>query len=211
MPTNKNDLSDEELDSIIETLDMDAEDEIEDRGSELVVVRAAATKSPSRVRAVDTEAIPIDDETRRRMEKESGRVDDKLLRTMQGNVGDPHVLSTAAEELAEEIYALKFERERLETAGRDITNASGRRVTALKALIDTALKLKELTAEEPVDFNSTQMQVIMRLLFGKIRESLDTAGYKKNDIQAFFQVFQANMETFQVEAQRTIDQELHRS
>ena len=199
----KNDITEAELDTIISELK-------DDEGTEMTVVRGSSSKNPSRVRVVDQEAIPIDDATRRQMEKEKARGDDKLLRTLQGNVGDPSVLSTSAEELAEEILALKVERERLENAGRDITQASGRRVTALKALIDTALKLKELTKDEPVDFNSVQMQVIMRLMFSKIRESLDQAGYSKQDVQAFFQVFQSNMESFQVEAQRTIDQELNR-
>jgi len=187
--------SDSELESLI------------DRVKETKSVKGSTSKKPSKVIVIEP-AEPLTEEKERALHKQQTRNEDKLIRTMQGNVSDPHILATAAQELAEEIFALKFERQRLEVEGKDITQAAGKRVIALKALIDTSLKLKELTREEPVDFNSVQMQVIIRLLFTKIQESLKSSGYSGQDIQTFFQVFQTNMETFQVEAQRDIDLEL---
>jgi len=190
-----------DIDNIIATV----KDRIDDG---MTVVRGTATKKPSLVRVVDQDALPVDEDTKRRLLKEQSRKEDSLIRTLTGSVSDPQILSVAAGELAEEIHSLKYERERFESEGKDITHISGRRVTALKALIDTALKLKELSKDEPVDFNSIQMQVIMKLIFSKIEETLKKVGYTKQDIQAFFQVFIVNMETFQVEAQRLIDQEI---
>jgi len=175
----------------------------------LTVIRGTATKNPSLVRVI--EPMPVEEETKRRILKEKSKNEDAILRLMTGSVSDPQVLSAAASELADEIHSLKFLRENLEAEGRDIAQVSGKRVTAIKALIDTALKLKEMAKDEPVDFSSIQMQVVMRLIFSKIEESFKKVGYSKQDIQTFFQVFSANMETFQVEAQRLIDQEIAKS
>lgn len=172
----------------------------------LTVIHGTATKNPSLVRVI--EPVPLEEDAKRKILKEKSKNEDAIIRIMTGSVSDPQVLSAAASELADEIHSLKFQRETLESEGRDITSVSGKRVIAIKALIDTALKLKEMAQDEPVDFSSIQMQVVMRLIFSKIEESLKKIGYSKQDIQTFFQVFSANMETFQVEAQRLIDQEI---
>jgi len=199
----KTELTDEEMDDIISAL-KESDDEEE---APMQVVRGGAVKQPSKVRVVDNEALPIDDATRRKTEKDAARKDDKLLKTLKGNTTDPRTLETVVEELAEEIFALKYERERLEAGGRDIANTAGRRVTAIKALIDTHLKLRELTRDEALDLNSDQMKVVMRLIFTKIQISLEEAGQPKQAIQAFFQVFQKNMDTFEIEARRLLDKE----
>ena len=111
------------------------------------------------------------------------------------------------EELADEIFALKYERERLESDEKDISNVSGKRVTAIKALIDTYLKKRELNAHQNLDFKSDQMKVVMRLIFTKMQDSLKQCGWKPEAIQTYFQAFQKSMENFEVEAQRAIDQE----
>lgn len=197
-------LTEEEMDELISGLKSGGAE------ADMQVVRGGATKQPSQVRVVDQEAVPIDDETRRQMEKEESRKGDNLIRTLRGSAADPKVLAVSAEELAEEIFALKFERERLETAGRDIANTAGRRVTAIKALIDTNLKLKELSLAESIDFNSPQIKILIQLIFSKVKDSLEQAGYSKQDTQTFFQVLQENMKGFEQEAQRMIDQELRK-
>jgi len=201
MPANT-ELTDQEMDDIISAL-KDGEEE----DAPMQVVKGGAVKQPSQVRVVDTEALPIDDAQRRRMAKDSARKDDKLLKTMKSTTGDSRTLETLGSELAEEIFALKFERERLEGEGRDITTASGRRVTAIKALIDTHLKLREMTKDSTLDLNSEPMKLVMRLIFTKIQESLKEYGHSAQEIQAFFQLFQKNMENFEIEAQRLIEQE----
>lgn len=198
MASNSSDFTDSDLKDIVSGLDEPTR-----------TVRGPAVKRPSHVRVIGNDgAEPIDEDTRRMMEKEDSKSKDIIIRTMKGSPNDPKVLSAAAEELADEIHSLKWERQRLEKAGRDIANTSGRRVTALKALIDTSLKLKELAQEVEVDFSSPQMRIILNLIFTKIRESLVAAGYQKQDVQAFFQVFTTQMQSFEVEAQRLIDQEL---
>tara|TARA_B100000745_G_scaffold300398_1_gene254227 strand:+ start:10532 stop:11134 length:603 start_codon:yes stop_codon:yes gene_type:complete len=165
-------------------------------------------KRPTYVKVVEEPVVAIDEDTLRKLEKEEDRSKDSIIRTMRGNPSDPKILAAAAEELADEIHSLKWERKRLEQKGRDIANTSGRRVTALKALIDTSIKLKELSTDAPVDFASPQLKIIINLLFGKVKSSLEEAGYTTQDVNSFFQVLQTNMQSFEVEAQRLIDQQL---
>jgi hypothetical protein len=207
---SKSEFSDADLDEIVAGLEEGGE--AVDAEPDTKVVRGPTVKRPSHVRVMaPNEVTPIDDETRRRMEKEDDKSKDTIIRTLRGSPNDPKVLAAAAEELADEIHSLKWERQRLEVAGRDIANTSGRRVTALKALIDTSLKLKELAADTEIDFSSPQMKIILNLVFTKIRDSLNAAGYAKQDVNSFFQVFTEQMQTFEIEAQRLIDQELRDS
>ena len=201
----KVDLSDEEINGIVSALQEDADD---DGSSPMQVIRGGSTKNPSQVRVVDEESIPIDDDTRRELEREKARRSDSMIQAVRNGTTDPKVLALAAEELAEEIFSLKHYRDRLEREGRDITQASGRRVTAIKAMIETHLKQLEMTRGTTVDFESIQMKIVLRLIFSKIKETLEKAGYGKQEVQNFFQLFQTNMESFQIEAQRLIDQEL---
>lgn len=183
------------------------EQEVEEIINSVSVISEKTTKRPSFVKVMAPEILQLDKKTQKEIDKEKARSEDALIRSLNGSVSDPQILTIAANELAEEILALKLEREKLELTDRDITTASGRRVTALKALIDTALKLKELL-RDAIDFGSPQMKIIMKLLFTKIDESLKQMGYGPQEIHSFFQVFQKNMESFQVEVQRLIDQEL---
>ena len=49
------------------------------------------------------------------------------------------------------------------------------------------------------------MKIVMRMIFTKIQESMKESGQDQPSIQSFFQLFQKNMESFEVEAQRLIE------
>lgn len=190
-------LTDTEMDDIIGSF--------KEGDDDMQVVRGGSSKRPSRVQSIEEEALPIDEETRRKMDKETARKNDKVLKTLENKITDPRALEALGVELGEEIFSLKYERERLEAAGRDIANTSGRRVTAIKALIDTQIKLREITKDGTLDFNSEAMKIVMRMIFTKIQESMKESGQDQPSIQSFFQLFQKNMESFEVEAQRLIE------
>jgi hypothetical protein len=197
MPSNKI-LSDVEMDDIISGLKKDPD---------MVVIHGPNVKRPSRIQVISAEdSLTV--ESIRMKEREKSRSSDKLIKLVQSGVSDPHVLSMAAGELAEEIHALKFEREKLEAQDKDITPASGKRVVALKALIDTAIKVKEMSGSDPIDFGSGKMQILLNLIFTKINASLMDLGFSDEIRNAFFQVYTDKMASFEVEAQKLIDQEV---
>lgn len=165
-------------------------------------VRGSSSKTPMTMENPDVVilgAVTVEEEMRSK---------DAIFKTLKGSPADPKVLSAVVEELAEEIFALKVERSKLETMGKDIANTSGKRVIALKALIDTSIKLKEMTHEQTIDFNSPQMRTIMKLIFQKITDTLVKASYSKQDQKIFFQVFNDTMASFETEAQRMVEQDI---
>lgn len=196
-------LSEEEMDAIISGL---KEVEDDDADTPLQIVGGSNVKVPSTIKVVDQEAIPIDRATARKMAKKEASKRDLLLKTIKNNPNNPESLDIVIEELAEEIFALKFERERLEQEEKDISNVAGRRVSAIKALIDTYLKKREINKDSALDLKSEEMEAVMRLIFAKIQETLKACGYQKEAVQGFFQTFQKLMENFEVEAHRAIDQ-----
>jgi hypothetical protein len=196
-------LSEKEIDSIISAL---KEEEAGDGDGPMTVVGASAVKHPTTVKVIDQESLPIDKVTARKMKREAAKKKDPLIQVIKGNPAQAESLDIVIEELADEIFSLKFERERLESEEKNIAEVSGKRVTAIKALIDTYLKKRELNAHQKLDFRSDQMQIVMKLIFAKIQDSLKAMGYPKEGVQTFFQVFQKHMENFEVEAQRAIDQ-----
>lgn len=197
-------LSDSEIENIVSVLteedDTDAEEGVQMR------VVGGNTKHPTSVKVVDTESLPIDRVTARKMEREAAKKKDPLIKAIKTSPAQAESLDIVIEELADEIFSLKFERERLEGEEKDISNVSGKRVIAIKALIDTYLKKRELNGQQDLDFKSDQMKVVLQLIFTKMQEALKTLGYQKEAVQTFFQAFQKNMENFEVEAQRAIDQ-----
>jgi len=200
-------LSEQEIVNIISSLkEEEADDSAEDADVQMKVVGASTVKHPSTVKVVDQESLPIDAATAKRMRKEAAKKKDSLLRVLKNNPTSPEAFDVVVEELAEEIFSLKFERERLELEDKDISNVAGKRVTAIKALIDTYLKKREISGNADLDLKSDQMQTVMRLIFTKMQDTFKASGYAPEAIQTFFQTFQKNMENFEIEAQRAIEQ-----
>lgn len=199
-------LSEQEIINIISSLKEQDSDDAENQNVPMKVVGASAVKHPSTIKVVDQEALPIDPLVAKRMKKDAAKKKDSLLRVLKNNPSSPEAFDVLVEELGEEIFSLKYERERLESEDKDITNVAGKRVVAIKSFIDTLLKKREISGNADLDLKSDQMQIVMRLIFTKLQDTFKASGYAPEAIQTFFQTFQKNMENFEVEAQRAIEQ-----
>lgn len=197
-------LSESEMDAIVSCLKDNG-----DLDPPMQVLEGGATKRPMRVTPDGAmPAISTATAQSRKQMRDEARRRDPLVHSLKRSVTDPKAVESVLGELVDDIFTLKYERERLESYGRDITATTSRRVQAVRALLDAQMKLRAMSQGTTIDFNSEAMKIVMRLIFTKIQDSLKEAGWKKPDIQAFFRVFQRQMDGFEVEAKRLVEQSI---
>lgn len=110
---------------------------------------------------------------------------DKLLKIARKNPDASEFMDLVMRELAEEVAVQKFEREKLQSKGQPISEASSRRVRALEKLGDQWLRRQErLKQVGVVDLNSPAMHEFFVCFVETLDIVMDELRFKTEDREA---------------------------
>ena len=111
-----------------------------------------------------------------------------LIRQLQDTPDSMDVLDLAMIELANEAGSLDFERSEAERKGKDTTNISAKKISSVKAVIDTYLKKRETVINESFDFRSKNFELLFQFWGMKIQEACMETGMSDEMMRRFFEV-----------------------
>jgi hypothetical protein len=130
--------------------------------------------------------------------------DNPLLQKMVDNPDSYDVLDLAMGELAKEAVSLDFERGEAERQGKDTTAISSKKITAVKAVIDTYLKKRDTVLNETFDFKSRKFKTLMEFWGSKFQRAAIKFGMSQEELQSYFQYVDAEFEGWEDEAMQYI-------
>jgi len=177
-----------------------AEDPDAVRGRAIIARRRA--RGGGRSRNSDEAALEAYQE-RLNEDRVNSRSSDQLIRHIDVDINSEEVLSTAMKELATEIHALGFQRERFENEGGDIASISNRRVQSLRQLMEVWFKRQDQLQSNKIDLEGLEVQVLLRFWIEKVAECLDDIGLGENK-PMFFNTLQGNLIGWEIEAEKRI-------
>lgn len=110
---------------------------------------------------------------------------DPLLKIARKNPDASQFMDLVMRELAEEVAVQKFERQKLQSKGQPVSEASSRRVRALEKLGDQWLRRQErLKQVGVVDLNSPAMQEFFKCFVETLGGVMDDLRFKSEDKEA---------------------------
>lgn len=136
-------------------------------------------------------------------ERVESRRDDQLIRQLEIDVDSEDILKTALRELATEIHALRFHRERLEAEGADISSISNRRVQSIRQLVESWFKRQDQLSSKKLDLNSPEIQIVLKFFLEKVAEAMEDIGIG-DQRSIFFNHLQSLLLGWEVEAEKRI-------
>lgn len=122
-------------------------------------------------------------------QKKRSLEEDDLLGTVSGNPEAPSVLDHVMRGLAEEAASLRFERDEAERGGKETSQISMRRVSALKAVGDSWLKRREQLNSIGVDMESFAFKRLFKYIADTFRVALEESGVRPEMIETIFASF----------------------
>lgn len=129
---------------------------------------------------------------------------DPLVGQLTRDAASIQVLDIAMMQLAKEASSLDFERSEAERKGEDTSTISAKKITAVKAVIDTFLRKWDNVVNESFDFKSKKFQRLFEFFVGKFRTSCEKSGMPEEQIQKLFQIAAREFEDWESEALRYI-------
>lgn len=173
-----------------------------ERGRAIIARRRAMTGVRRSGNDQDNEALlRIQEEIN--AERVESRRDDQLLQQLEIDVDSEDILKTALRELATEIHALRFHRERMEREGADISGISNRRVQSIRQLVEAWFKRQEQLSSKKLDLNSPEIQIVLKFFLEKVAEAMDDIGIG-DQRGIFFNHLQSLLLGWEVEAEKRI-------
>jgi len=171
-------------------------------GSKLqVVTLERVDKKRPRGRPPKIPIEPVDEVVAQLMRNKKRHLRDDALVTQLIEAPDSmDVLDVAMVELAKEAGSLDFERQEAERKGKDTTTISAKKITSIKAVIDTYFKKRETVMSESLDFSSNTFQLLFKFWVDKISAACDEVEMKDEMRQRFFDVMQELFEGWEREA-----------
>ena len=132
--------------------------------------------------------------------------DDKILGIVRQAPESVDVLHHVMQGLAEEAAAMAYQRTLLQNQGKNTSNVSAKRVTALRAVGDTWLKRKEQIGSAGVDLNSPSFKRVFSFVMDTFRSSLMVSGIRPEQIEVIFAKLATKLDDdWMKEAQKRID------
>lgn len=174
-------------------------------GDGQVVVLEKKTKKRGRGRPPKIPVKPKNDKIAQIMKNKAKHLDgDPLIQAMKTNPDSLEPLDAAMLELAKETSSLDFERGEAERQGDDTTSISSKKITALKAFIDTYFRKRDTVINETFDFSSTKFQKLFEFWVNKFRIVCERSGMSEEQIQALFTLAQEEFEDWEDDALKYI-------
>lgn len=131
-----------------------------------------------------------------------------VLDTIKQDPESVDVLYHVMQGLAEEAEAMGHARQMLEQQGKNTSNVSAKRVSALRAVGDTWLKRKEQIGTQGVDLNSPSFKRVFTFIMDTFRDSMLASGTRAEQIEVVFSKLAARInDDWMKEAQKKIDGE----
>jgi len=122
-------------------------------------------------------------------QKEKALASDGMLNVTKDKPESSDVLHQAMIGLAEEAASIGFERKEAERKGEATSQISGRRVNALKAVVDTWLKRKEQLQNNVVDMESPGFQVLFKFIAETFKGAMEESEVHPEMIKVVFSRF----------------------
>jgi hypothetical protein len=131
-----------------------------------------------------------------------------VLGTIKEDPESVDVLYHVMQGLAEEAEAMAHARLLLESQGKNASNVSAKRVSALRAVGDTWLKRKEQIGSKGVDLNSLAFKRVFTFIMDTFRVSLMVSGVRAEQIEVIFAKLAAKIDDdWMKEAQKKVEGE----
>ena len=131
-----------------------------------------------------------------------------VLDTIKQDPESVDVLYHVMQGLAEEAEAMAHARGLLEQQGKNTSNVSAKRVSALRAVGDTWLKRKEQIGTQGVDLNSPSFKRVFAFIMDTFRSALMLSGTRPEQIEVVFAKLSSKLDDdWMKEAQKKIDGE----
>ena len=131
-----------------------------------------------------------------------------VLGTIKEDPESVDVLYHVMQGLAEEAEAMAHARVLLESQGKNASNVSAKRVSALRAVGDTWLKRKEQIGSQGVDLNSLAFERVFTFIMDTFRVSLMVSGVRAEQIEVIFAKLAAKIDDdWMKEAQKKVEGE----
>jgi len=134
--------------------------------------------------------IDLDKENR---EREQYVKRQELVQLAERGASTSEWIDLALKEIAEEASHMKFERRKASREGKNTTQFTVMRVTALKQLTEVLLKRKEAALAERIDLKNPRFQKILTLWMEFVYTSMQKSGISDEDIDLVFNQLKADM------------------
>lgn len=132
---------------------------------------------------------------------------DPILRTAKTDPESSDLLHNVVIALAEEAASLGHERLEAETAGRETSQISVRRVNALKAVAETWLKRKDQVVNKEIDLSGVPFQALFNFIMETFRGAMEDSGMRSESVGMVFDKVTAKMQDgWEVEARNRMKQ-----
>jgi hypothetical protein len=162
-------------------------------------------KKRTRGRPPKIPILPLDEKVEQLMKDKAKHLSrDSLLAQLEHDSNSIDVLDVAMKQLAQESASLEFEQREAERKGRDPTAISGKRITAIKTVIDTYLKKKDTMLSTSFDLKDKRFQKLFEFWASKIRKCCEKIDMSEEQITILFQVLADEFEDWEKEAYRYI-------
>lgn len=113
-------------------------------------------------------------------------IDDPMVVTVREDPESLDVLHTVMMGLAEESAAMAVARKMLESQGKNTSNVSAKRVSALRAIGDTWIKRKEQIGSSGLDLDSTAFKRVFGFIMETFRTSLIQSNIRPEQVEVIF-------------------------
>lgn len=131
-----------------------------------------------------------------------------VLDTIKEDPESVDVLYHVMQGLAEEAEAMAHARIQLASQGKNTSNVSAKRVSALRAVGDTWLKRKEQIGSQGVDLNSSAFKRVFTFIMDTFRNSLMVSGVRAEQIEVIFAKLASKIDDdWMKEAQKKVEGE----
>lgn len=133
-------------------------------------------------------------------------IDDPMVLTVSEDPESLDVLHTVMMGLAEESAAMAQARKMLEAQGKNTSNVSAKRVTALRAIGDTWMKRKEQLGSVGLDLDSTAFKRVFGFIMETFRTSLIQSNIRPEQVEVIFAKLAKKMdEEWMKEAKKRVE------
>jgi len=175
----------------------------EDTKQLITLEKLEKKKRPGRPTKVEIK--PTSEEVAEIMKKKHRHLgSDPLLQALANSPDNLSTLDMVMYEFAKENASLDFERIEAERKGEDTTAISSKKIGALKALMDTWFKKRDVVVNDMFDFKDKKFEYLFEFILLRFRQSCEKSGMTEEQIQNLFRIANDQFKDWEVEAMKFI-------